>query len=251
MLPQLSLMQLFQVGAHRGSSKSKLNPKLKSSVYGVENGLCLINLVETNKSIQTAANLIRTLGMKKRQILVVGTSKHLQNLTVSTAAKFVSPAPYVNFRWLGGSLTNWSTIKKTLKTLEKLENIENNKEFFQKLTRNERLAIQRDKTKISRFFSGLVNLKNNKPGALLVLDVANHSVPILEAQKMGIPVIALTSTASKFLPEKLDTTIVTNIFSIKAVELILDNLVESYNEGYQAGITQAITEEKKEVAMKN
>jgi len=251
MIPQLSLMQLFQVGAHRGNAKSKLNPRLKSNVYGVENGLCLINLVETNQSIQTASDLIHSLGLKKKQILVVGTSKHLQNLTVSTAAKFVGSAPYVNFRWLGGSLTNWSTIKKTLKTLEKLENIENNKEFFQKLSRNERLSIQRERTKISKFFSGLVNLKNNRPGALLVLDAANHSVPILEAQKMGIPVIALTNTGCKFLPEKLDTTIVTNIYSIKAVELILDNLVASYNEGFQSGITAALEEEKKAEKIKN
>lgn len=251
MIPQLSLMQLFQVGAHRGNSKSKLNPRLKPNVYGIENGLCLINLVETTQSIKQAASLMHHLGMKKKQILVVGTSKHLQELTVSAAGKIVGSAPYVNSRWLGGSLTNWSTIKKTLKTLEKLENIENNKEFFQKLSRNERLAIQRERAKISKFFNGLVNLKNNKPGALLVLDVANHSVPILEAQKMGIPVIALTNTATKFLPEKLDTTIVTNIYSIKAVELILDNLVESYNEGFQAGISQAITEEKKELKTKN
>jgi small subunit ribosomal protein S2 len=240
---QLSLMSLFQVGAHRGNKKSKLNPRLKSKVFGYDKGLCLINLVDTKNSLESASQLLYKLGQKNKQLLIVGTSKHLKELTVNFAKSFVSAMPYVDTRWPGGTLTNYATIKKTLKALEKLQNIESNEEFFDKISKNQQLEIIREKEKKEKIFSGLVNLKNNRPGAVLVLDASENSIAIKEAEAMSIPVIALTNTSTITLPKNLDYTILCNIHSIDAIKLILDELTTSYNNG-SAVIIDSIEENK-------
>jgi len=232
-------MSLFEAGTHRGNKKSRLNPKLKTKIYGVSGGISLINLAETKNSIEIASELMYKLGQKKKQILVVGTSKHIKEFTPELSRLFSGPEmPYINNRWLGGTLTNWSTIKKTLKSLEKLENIESNKEFFGRLARNEQLNVVRKKEKINRFFAGLVNLKSNKPGAILVLDAANNPIAIQEADCMNIPVITLTNTNTLTLPENLNYTVVCNVNSINTIKLITSTLIESYNDGLVTGIPQ-------------
>jgi small subunit ribosomal protein S2 len=242
---QISLMSLFEVGAHRGNRKSKLNPKLKPRVYGFSNSLCLINLVETNNSIDACSDFLYKLGQKRKQVLIVGTSKHIKDMVPEFAAQFENgQMPYVDNRWLGGTLSNWSTIKKTLKTLEKLENIESNKEFFAKLARNEQLNITRKKNKISKLFKGLVNLKNNRPGAILILDANSNDITIKESDSIKVPVIALSNTNTLTLPQDLKHTIVTNTNSINGIKLILDKLVQSYNDGLSAGIPQAVPQKE-------
>lgn len=247
---QLSLMSLFEVGAHRGNKSSKLNPKLKKRVYGISSGLCLINLVETKNYIDNSSDLLYKLGQKKKQILIVCTSKHLKDQVVEFSSNFDNgPMPYVDNRWLGGTLSNWSTIKKTLKTLEKLENIESNTEFFSKLARNEQLRVSREKDKIKRFFGGLVNLKTNKPGAILLLDGSNNPITIQEADTVGVPVIVLTNTGILSLPKDLNNTIVCNISSINTVKVITDYLIDSYNQGLAAGLPQPKEEVKEKVTI--
>jgi small subunit ribosomal protein S2 len=236
-IEKLSLMSLFEVGAHRGNKKSKLNPKLRKSVFGTDKGMTLIDLVKTKDSLEKVSSLFYSLGSKKKQILIVGTSKHLTVKTQEISEQFKpEQMPYVNHRWLGGTLTNWPTIKKTLNTLEKLRNIEGDANFLSKLSKNERLSIKRKKEKIERFFAGLTKLKSNKPAAVFVLDTPENDIAIKEAEIMNIPVIALTNTSTTFLPSSLDNTIVCNINSINTIELVLNLLVESYNEGYKDSI---------------
>jgi small subunit ribosomal protein S2 len=234
---QITLMSLFETGAHRGNRRSKLNPRLKPKVYGFSKGLCLIDLAQTSTAVDNSVKLLNTLGTKKRQILVVGTSKHVSPLVKTTAEKFSLPMPYVNNRWLGGTLTNWATIRKTLKNKEKLEKIISKEEFFSKLPRNEQLGIERELEKLRIIFDGLVNLKTNKPGAIIVLDADENEVAIKEAQKLKIPVIALTNTSTVFLPANAtlpsSTTVCINTNSVKAVGLIFDKFVDSYNEGFK------------------
>lgn len=229
-------MNLFELGTQRGNSRSKLNPKLKKRVFGFTQGLCVIDLVQTIDSIQTTANFLSSLAEKKRQVLLVGTSDHIQNSLATYAAKFNSGLmPYINYRWLGGTLTNWSTIKKTLKTLEKLDNIIENKEFFEKLSRNEQLNVIKKQARVAKFFAGLQPLRSNRPGAVIVLDGPNNGIAIKEAESVGVPVIVLTNTSIKVLPKDLTHTITCNIHSISSVEFILDYLIDSYNKGFIAG----------------
>ena len=238
-------MSLYEVGAHRGNKKSRLNPRLKKRVYSVENGLSIIDLVETKKSIDNITDFLAALGKKRKQILVVGTAKHLTNVTEETAGRFKNgPMPYVNYRWLGGTLTNWSTVKKTLERLNKLRSIEADESFLGKLSKNEQLGIKREKLKLERFFAGLVSLKSNKPGAVLVLDAPNNPIAIQEAEKMNLPVIALTNTGTVSLPEDLRYTIVANINSLKTMNLLLDKFVEAYNNGAEQFVREQEEQKK-------
>ncbi|MGL4759743.1 MAG: 30S ribosomal protein S2 [Patescibacteria group bacterium] len=243
---QIPLMNLFQAGAHRGNRKSKLNPRLRSKVYGFSKGLCLIDLSQTSNSIDYSIDLVKKLGSKKRQVLLVGTSKHISPLVQEIASSFTLPMPYVNNRWLGGTLTNWSTIRKTLKDKEKKEKIVTNTEFFSKLARNEQLSINRQLDKLRAIFDGLVPMKSNRPGAVIVLDADENKVAIKEAQKLGVPVIALTNTSTVFLPDHLQSTICINTNSTKAVELVLNTLATSYNEGLESASQVIVKEETKE-----
>jgi small subunit ribosomal protein S2 len=233
---QISLMSLFQVGAHRGNKKSKLNPRLKKLVFGYDKGLCLINLATTKHSIDLTADFLFKLGQKKRQLLIVGTSKHLQSQTKAFAQSFVTPMPYVDIRWPGGALTNFVTIKKTLKLIEKLNNMVSDEEFFSKLPKNQQLETHRELEKKKKIFDGMLSLKTNRPGAVIVLDANENDIAVKEAEKRGIPVIALTNTSTTSLPLNIDNTVLTNIYSIKGVELILNEFVSAYNEGYESEV---------------
>jgi small subunit ribosomal protein S2 len=227
----LSLANLYQLGAHRGNSKSKLNPKLKSQVYSYSNNQCTIDLVSTIDSITKVKDLFAKLGQKKKQILIVGTSRHLSSKIQEYSSKFVTPMPFVNVRWLGGTLTNWLTIEKNIKILEKLESIKADEKFFAELARNEQLRISRKIVKMSKFFDGLKILKTNKPGAILVLDAAQNDIAIKEAELIGVPVISMTNTFIQTLPKNAAYNILFNNNSISAVEFILDELTTSYNQG--------------------
>lgn len=226
----LSLANLYQLGAHRGNSKSKLNPKLKSQVYSYTNNQCTIDLVSTIDSINKVKDLFGKLGQKRKQILIVGTSRHLSSKIQDYSSKFVTPMPYVNVRWLGGTLTNWLTIKKNIKILEKFENIKSDEKFFLELARNEQLRISRKIDKMSKFFDGLKILKSNKPGAILVLDAAQNDIAIKEAELIGVPVISMTNTFIQTLPKNADFNILFNNNSISAVDFIMDELTTTYNQ---------------------
>lgn len=233
MSTQISLMDLYNVGAQRGNHKSRVNPRLKKYIYQFDNSsIAVIDLVKTIESIEKVGEFFTKLGAKRKQIFVVGTSNYLKDYTKELSLKFgPNPAPYVNSRWLGGSITNWSTVKKTLKTVEKLENIINNKDFFDKLSRNEQLQTSREFEKKNVLFGGLKYLKNNKPGAILVLDGQKNYNAILEAQTTGVPVIVFGNTNTQILPKDMRNMIVFNNTSIEAVRLIAEILAVNYSDG--------------------
>jgi len=242
-MAEISLMNLFELGTQRGNSRSKLNPKLKKRIFGYSQGLCVIDLVQTINTIQSTGDFLSSLAEKKRQVLLVGTSDHIKDSLAGYAAKFNSGLmPYINYRWLGGTLTNWSTIKKTLKTLEKLNNILENKEFFEKLSRNEQLNIIKQQSRVAKFFAGLQPLRSNRPGAVIVLDGPNNGIAIKEAESVGVPVIVLTNTSIKVLPQDLSHTITCNIHSITSVDFILNYLIDSYNKGFVIGNDKRLLE---------
>jgi small subunit ribosomal protein S2 len=246
MTANLSLMKLYESGASRGNSKSKLNPKLKNRIWGFESTLAVIDLTKTIANIEKASSLLTSLGQKKRQVLIVGVSKHLKSKIERYASLFKdSQMPYVNHRWLGGTLSNWPTVKKTLKTLEKIESMVANQEFYEALARKEQLSLIQKKEKISKFFNGLKSMKSNRPGAIIVIDASQNPIAIQEAEAIKIPVICLTNTNVLTLPENLNYTIVCNVNSLNTVDLVMDELAQGYNKGFQVAL------EQKEEAQKN
>jgi small subunit ribosomal protein S2 len=235
---QISLMNLFEVGAHRGNSRSQMNPKLKSRIYGYQQGLCVIDLTETIASLEKVTTLLKKQGERRKQILLVGTSRYLESKTAKYAGQFGSGSPYVNNRWLGGTITNWSTVRKTLKNLEKLENIQDNTEFFNKLARNEQLNVAKEQARMEKFFGGLKTLKNNRPGAVLILDTAANPVAIKEAEAMNVPVIALTNTTVPYLPQNLAHTVLFNNHSLNALDMVMGELASAYNKGLESQVSK-------------
>jgi small subunit ribosomal protein S2 len=243
---KLSLMSLYEAGAHRGSHRSRMNPKLKRSIHKIDrNSLGVIDLVQTIEATDRAAQIMLAAGKKKKQILVVGTSKYITDYTVAVAAQFSQPMPYVNYRWLGGLLTNWQTVRKTLKEIDKLENIINNVEFFNTLTSNEQLIKTREFNKKNNLFAGIRNLKSNRPGAVIVLDPAKNKTAILEAEANGVPVICFTNLNTILLPKDLSATITFNNTSLNAVKLIMEQLMSFYQDGIVAGAAIAAEEASK------
>lgn len=244
---QISLMDLFKLGSHRGNHRSKLNPKLKARVYGSKDGLSLIDLAKLQESSTKVEELLTNLGKNRKQVLIVGTESHLQALTKKAAAKMGRGMPFVNQRWLGGTLTNWATVKKTLKTLEKNQKIIENEKFFKDLSRNEQLSLTRETEKLQNIFGGLMDLKSNRPGALLVLDAARNYTAIQEADTMNIPVIALANTATLILSKNTDYTVVCNNNSTKLISMLMNRFVEAYNEG----LNQQLESSTKDTTVKN
>jgi len=247
MTTQISLMDLYKLGSHRGNSRSKLNPRLKKYIYGTKQGLSLIDLTQLHSSLDKAEALLENLGRRRKQVLFVGTSTHVQALAKSFADKTGAKGmPYISQRWLGGTLTNWSTIKKTLKRLEKNEKIIANEKFFKELSRNEQLALTRETEKLVNIFGGLRYLKTNRPGALIVLDAAENDVAIAEADLMNVPSIILANTSVTRIPAKTDYMIVCNNNSVKLVEMLADRFVSAYNRG----LASTATEDSKQVEEK-
>jgi small subunit ribosomal protein S2 len=236
---ELSLMNLYSVGAHRGNHKSRINPKLKKLVHSIDkNLLCIIDLNQTLASLESVKKLSFKLGQKRRQIFIVGTSKYLLDYATELAKKFnldSEPMPYANERWIGGTLTNLSTVKKTVNTIKKLSNMINNVDFFNGLTRNEQLLYSREYNKKLRLYGGLQNLKNNRPGAVIVLDLQKNYNTVLEAQACGVPVIAFTNLNPTKVPDNTNYTLVFNNLSLNAVKLISEQITSAYNAGLMAG----------------
>ena len=244
LVEQISLMQLYSLGTHRGNSRTTLNPRLKDRVYGFSTGLAIIDLVKTKYYLAKAADLLTKVGQKRGQILVVGTSLHVQELVDNFIASIPeNQVAFVKHRWLGGTLTNWSTIRKTLRALDKVSSMVKDRQFFDSLSRNEQLALQRKLDKLEKFFGGLTNLKNNKPAVLLAIDAKEQAVAMREAEALNIPIIAITNTKIEFLPKNLDYTIVCNTHSINALRLILDILANAYNQGLAKSSTVIISKQ--------
>ena len=229
---QISLMNLFELGTHRGNSKPQVNARLRSRIHSYKSGISIINLVDTISRIDECSQFLYEIGKKGKQILLVGTSKHIRDTLPELSTKYTPvPLPYINRRWLGGTLTNWLTIKKTLKSLEKFEKIKENANFFKGLARNEQLNINKEIERMSKFFAGLKTLKNNKPGAIFVFDISNNPIGVKEAELMDVPIIGLTNTKSSVLPSDIERLIVCNYNSVKSVEFIVDRLLSSYQKG--------------------
>lgn len=234
---QLSLMDLYKIGSHRGNKASKLNPKLKKYVYGSKNGMSLIDLALMQTKLEHVESFLKHLGKTGKQVVIVGTSLHLKDTAERIANEMGKGMPYVTNRWLGGTLTNWATVKKTLKTLEKNDAIINNEKFFKELSRNEQLILTRETDKLRKIFGGLTTLKSNRPYGLIVLDAAENIVAIKEADLMKVPTIALANTGALDLPSDLQYTLVANNNSTKLLDLLADRFVTAYNSGIEEGLT--------------
>ena len=214
--------EMFKAGAHFGYSKSRRHPTVSSYIFGIKNRAEIFDLTKTADLLQNALDFVVSLAKDSRQILFVGGKNEARDL-IKKAAVSIN-MPYVAGRWIGGTFTNFSEIKKRISKLEELTK-QREKGELSKYTKKERLVIDRNIANLERFFSGLLLMKE-MPKAVFVIDPKNEAIAVTEAKKMGIPVIALAGSDCDI--KNIDYPIAANDSSISSISFFVDEIVKAY-----------------------
>jgi len=220
-----SMKDLLEAGVHFGHQTQRWNPKMSNYIYGAKSGIHILDLRITYEAVEQAQDYVQKLVANSGKILFVGTKPQAQGVIEEQATR--AGMPYVNFRWLGGMLTNFKTIIKRVVYLKELMSLESSGEI-NAYTKSERLKIRREIEKLNKSIGGIVNL-NKLPDALFVVDLANESTAITEAKKLGIPVLGLAD--SNVDPEGVDIVIPGNDDAIRSIELIASAIADSCLKG--------------------
>ncbi len=225
MSKELELKDLLQAGAHFGHQTHKWNPKMKKYVFGQRNGIYIIDLGKTIPLAKQAYDFIKKTCQEGKPVLFVGTKRQASE-TVKKAAEECG-AFYVTHRWLGGMLTNYKTITLSVDKIRKVEKMKETGDF-NLLTKKERIKIDKDVTKLERNLGGIKDMRKI-PGAIVVVDPNNERIAVKEANKLGIPVVALTDTNCD--PDGVDYVVPANDDAIKSVTLFTEYFGQSVLEG--------------------
>ena len=216
--------EMFKVGAHFGYSKSRRHPTASPYIFGVKNRVEIFDLAKTADLLKNALDFVVGLAKEGRQILFVGGKNEARDL-IKKAANSID-MPYVAGRWIGGTFTNFPEIKKRIAKLEDLTK-QKEKGELAKYTKKERLVIDRNIANLERFFSGLLLMKE-MPKAIFVIDPKNEMIAVKEANKMGIPVIALAGSDCDI--KDVDYPIAANDSSVSSISFFADEIVGAYRK---------------------
>lgn len=217
--------QMFKAGAHFGYSKTRRHASVAPYIFGVKNRVEIINLEKVDELLEKALAFISTLAKEGKQVLLVG-GKNEAREALRTAATSID-MPFVDGRWIGGTLTNFPEIKKRLAKLEDLTS-QKEKGELSKYTKKERLMIDREIENLDRFFSGILSMKD-LPKALIVIDAKKEDIAVKEARTMKIPVIALCGTDNNLT--SIDYPIVANDSSVSSIAFFANEMAKSYKKG--------------------
>ncbi len=223
----VSMKQLLESGVHFGHQTRRWNPKMKPYIFTERNGIYIVDLQQTVKLIDVAYNFVRDLASQGKNILFVGTKKQAQE-TIKREAERCG-MPYVNQRWLGGTMTNYQTIRKRVDRLEELERMEEDG-TFDRLPKKEVIILSKERDRLERFLGGIRNMKR-VPDAIFVADPRKEDIAVAEANKLGIPVIAIVDTNCD--PDVVDFVIPGNDDAIRAVKLLTSVIANAVLEGKQ------------------
>ena len=225
MSPAVSMKALLESGVHFGHRTNKWNPKMRPYIFTERNGIHIIDLQQTVKLLDDAFNKVRDTVAAGGSILFVGTKRQAQETIQDEAER--CGMPYVNQRWLGGTLTNWVTIQQRIVELTRLEKMFETGEINQ-LTKKEGLLIQREITRLQTRLSGVRNMKS-LPDLLFIIDIEREDTAVREANSKGIPVIALVDTNCN--PSDIDYVIPSNDDAIRAIKLLVGRMADAVIEG--------------------
>ncbi len=224
-MADLQIQDLLEAGVHFGHQTSRWNPKMRKFIFAERNGIYIIDLKKTLRQVELAQELVRQVISRGERVLFVCTKKQLRSVIQSEAER--SNSFYVIERWLGGMLTNFSTIKKQIRRLRELERGQE-EGAFDFYTKKERLMIEREREKLDKYLSGVKDMAR-LPGAIFVVDAKKERIAVNEANKLGIPVIAIADTNAD--PDLLTVPIAGNDDAIRSVGVITraiaDSIVES------------------------
>jgi small subunit ribosomal protein S2 len=222
----IQMKELLEAGVHFGHQTRRWNPKMKPFIFGKRNGIHIVDLQKTLHHFEDAADFIRDLAANGRNVLFVGTKRQAQDAIREEAER--CGMFFMNHRWLGGTMTNFRTIRKSIQRFKEIEETLSNEESH--LTKKERIHLERQRRKMDRAFGGIKDMED-LPDALFVVDTVHEHIAIKEANRLGIPVVAVVDTNSD--PEEVDFPIPGNDDAIRAIRLftsrIADNILEGLN----------------------
>lgn len=220
----INMREMLEAGVHFGHLTRFRDPSMTPYIYCIQNGVHIINLEKTLPLFREALKFVNKIAAKNGKILFVGTKKSAKQLVAEFAKK--CGMPYVNHRWLGGALTNYKTIKQSIRKLRDLETIQEDG-TLNHLTKKEGLRLMRELEKLERSLGGIKDM-GGLPDAVLVLDVGNEKIAVREANRLGIPVIGVVDTNHN--PEGVDYPIPGNDDAMRAIELYLHSVTETILE---------------------
>ncbi len=213
-MPRVELQQLLEAGVHFGHLTRRWNPKMKPFIFMEKNGIHIIDLKKTQEYLDIACEEVKKIVLQGKQILYVGTKKQAKEIIRTEAER--AGMPYVIERWLGGTLTNFVTIRKSVKKLQNIEKMEADG-TIDELTKKERLKILREKEKYQKILGGIRDM-TTLPGAVYIVDIKKEHIAVSEARKLNIPVFAMLDTNCD--PDFVDYPIPANDDAIKSIQLI-------------------------------
>ncbi len=222
---KVELTQLIEAGAHFGHLTRRWNPKMKPYIFMEKNGIHIIDLKKTQEQIIQTAEILSKMVSEGKKVLFVGTKKQAKNVIETEAKRCESN--WVSERWLGGMLTNFSTIRKSIKRLNNIEKQETDG-TFDKITKKERLFLTREKDKLKKVLEGVESM-SRLPGAMFVVDIKKEAIAIKEAHRLNIPVFAIVDTNCD--PDSVDYIIPANDDAVKTIELIVKYMADAVIEG--------------------
>jgi small subunit ribosomal protein S2 len=222
----VTIKDLLEAGAHFGHQTKRWNPKMKPFIFGRRNGIYIIDLQQTVGRFQRAVDFVSDLATKGGTVLFVGTKRQAQESIAEEAGRCAMPC--VTTRWLGGTLTNFATIKKRIERMRYLENLDTDQHRREGLTKKELIGLQKEREKLQKVLSGL-RAMNSLPSAVFVVDPSKERIAVTEARKLGIPVIAIVDTNCD--PDEVDYAIPGNDDAIRAIRLFASRIADAILEG--------------------
>ncbi len=218
---------LLDAGVHFGHLTRKWNPKMAPYIFMEQNGIHIIDLKKTEAKLEEAKAAIRNIAKSGRRILFVATKKQAQEIVAEHARR--ANMPYVTERWLGGMLTNFQTVRRSIKRMQNIDKMATDG-TFERINKKERLMLDREKAKLSRMLGGIEDM-SKLPGAILMIDVKREHIAVAESHRLGIPSFGLVDTNSD--PTVVDFAIPGNDDASKSISLIVSELADAIIEGMQ------------------
>ena len=222
---RVTMKSLLEAGVHFGHQRRRWNPKMRQYIFAHRNGIHIIDLQQTLQFLERAAVFVEGIAAQGKTVIFTGTKKQAQDTIISEAQR--CGAFYINTRWLGGTLTNFSTIQKRIDYLVELEQRKAKGELFS-LPKKEALKLNDQITRLNRYLGGIKEM-TAMPGALFVIDVGKESIAVNEAKRVGVPVVALVDTDCN--PTEIDYPIPGNDDAIRSIRLVTSHIADAYIEG--------------------
>ena len=244
-MPNETLLELLEAGAHFGHQTQRWNPKMKKYIFGERNGIYIINLEQTTELLEKACEAVKSLAAKGKNVVLVGTKKQAVDIVKEEAQR--AGCYYINRRWLGGTLTNFTTIRKRIERMNKLNNMEALGDF-DLLPKKEVIKLKAERDKLAANLTGIKDM-TSIPGLIILVDPHTEHIAVKEAKRLGIPTVGIVDTNSD--PDDVDVCIPANDDAIGSVKLILSALTDAILEAKGGVVLHDLTADEEEVSMES